>query len=149
MSKQAFPDTPEGMLELLGHLSDEELQELFEANKQLEAQIRVAGPKNDDELHAWLTLSLDRCPPCSVCEGHSAPSSSSLISTSSGLTRRSGVANRGGAKTFLVAVLHWLNSKFKPGCEYARSALSRNSLIAAYAHLKSWIYRRERKIASE
>lgn len=136
-----FPDTPEGMLELLGSMTDEELQELFEAHSQLEAQLREFGPKNDDELHAWILdeLGID-IPRVAVCENHDAPFTFLADLFFDRIDAALGVANRGGAKTFLVAVLHWLNSKFKPGCESVTFGAVEQQSYRAYAHLKGWIY---------
>src|SRR4051812_29899293 len=105
-------------LSFLDHLSDEELQELLEAQEELEVRLSEDGPQNDDELHAWIKqeLGID-IPRTSVCEGHDAPftfiADLYFERTDAALL----MANRGGSKTFLVALLHWLNSRFKPGCE--------------------------------
>ena len=139
--KLKLPDSDEGMLALLSTLSDEELQEMFEAQAALEKRLREQGPQNPEELHEWLKHELDiDIPRVAVCEGHSAPfdflSDLYFEETEAAL----GVANRGGAKTFLVAVLHWLNSRFKPGCESATFGATEAQSLRAYAHLKHWIY---------
>lgn len=135
------PDTQEGMLKLLASMSDEELQEMFEAQRQLEKRLEEYGPQTDDELHEWLKaeLGLD-VPRVSVCEGHDAPftflADLYFERTEAALL----MANRGGSKTFLVAVLHWLNSRFKPGCESCTFGATEAQSLRCYAHLKSWIY---------
>jgi len=109
--------TPEEMLELLSQLSDDDLSEMFKAQEALERNLEEFGPQDDDELHEWLKkeLKLD-IPRVAVCQGHQDPFSflADLFfqRTEAALL----MANRGGSKTYLVAVLHWLNSKFKPGC---------------------------------
>jgi hypothetical protein len=128
-------------LDFLTTLSDEELRELFEAQQELEHRLATSGPQTDDELHAWLIdeLGID-VPRVSVCEDHQAPfdflADLFFERTEAALL----MANRGGSKTFLVAVLHWLNSRFKPGCESATFGATEAQSLRAYAHLKSWIY---------
>ncbi len=117
-SAPAIPDTQEGMLELLSTLSDQELNELFAAQQQLEAQLRIKGPQTDDELHAWIKeeMGID-IPRVAVCKDHQAPFTFLADVYFERCDAALAVANRGGSKTFIVAVLHWLNSLFKPGCE--------------------------------
>src|SRR3954447_10803301 len=114
------PDLPS----VLDTMSDEELRELLDHHQQLERQLDIHGPQNPRELHAWLKseLGLD-IPRTKVCEDHDAPFDF-LADLYFGETETGEpvdaallMANRGGSKTFLVALLHWLNSKFKPGCE--------------------------------
>ena len=37
-------------------------------------------------------------------------------------------------------MLHWLNSRFKPGCESCTFGAIEAQSFRAYAHLKNWIY---------
>lgn len=136
-----LPDTPEGMLKLLETLSDEELRDLFDAQAELEAKFKVEGPQTDDELHAWIQddLGID-IPRVAVCENHNAPFEFLADLYFERTEAALGVANRGGAKTFLVAVLHWLNSRFKPGCESVTFGAVENQSYRAYAHLRGWVY---------
>ena len=134
---------PEGeaMLTLLNDLSDEELQELFDAQSQLEQRLTEEGPQNDAELHEWLKFELGiDIPKVAVCDGHDAPFKFLADLYFERVEAALGVANRGGAKTFLVAVLHWLNSRFKPGCESCTFGAIEAQSFRAYAHLKAWIY---------
>ena len=113
-----LPSSDEEMLKLLGTLSDDELQELLDAQNQLEERLSEEGPTNDEELHEWLKFELKiDIPKVAVCDGHDAPFQFLADLYFERIDAALGVANRGGAKTFLVAVLHWLNSRFKPGCE--------------------------------
>jgi hypothetical protein len=131
----------EGMLALLDDLSHEELEELLQAQQQLEQQLAVHGPQTDDELHEWLKFELGiDIPKVAVCEGHNAPFEFLADLYFERVEAALGVANRGGAKTFLVAVLHWLNSRFKPGCESCTFGAIEAQSFRAYAHLKGWIY---------
>ena len=140
-----IPTDPDSMLALLQSLSDSELQEMFDAHRQLEHRLEEFGPQDDEELHAWMVseLGID-IPRVSVCEDHDAPftfiSDLYFERTEAALL----MANRSGAKTFLVAVLHWLNSKFKPGCESCTFGATEAQSLRAYSHLKSWIYDKER-----
>jgi hypothetical protein len=98
---QQLPNTPEGMLELVGHMSEEELQELLSAMKQLEARLQESGPQDDDELHDWLKFELGiDIPRVAVCEDHNAPFDLLADLYFERIEAALGVANRGGAKTF-------------------------------------------------
>ena len=136
-----LPESPEDMLSLLGSLSDDELQELLAAQQELEQRLGEVGPQNDDELHEWMKFELGvDIPRVAVCEGHVAPFQFLADLYFERVEAALGVANRGGAKTFLVACLHWLNSRFKPGCESCTFGAIEAQSFRAYAHLKHWIY---------
>lgn len=136
-----LPQSPDEMLAVLGRLSDEELAELLAAQQELEARLATEGPQNDDELHEWLKheLGID-VPRVAVCADHQAPFTFLADLFFERIDAALGVANRGGAKTFLIAVLHWLNSRFKPGCESCTFGAIEAQSFRAYAHLKNWIY---------
>lgn len=129
------------LLENLNNLSEEELRELLRAQDALEQRLKEEGPQNDDELHEWIKheLGVD-IPRVSVCRDHVAPfdflSDLYFERTEAAL----GVASRGGAKTFIVAILHWINSLFKPGCESCTFGAIEAQGDRAYSHLKRWIY---------
>lgn len=131
-------------LSFLEHLTDDELKEMLAAHSELERKLEEEGPQNDDELHAWLIAELGiDVPRTAVCEDHDPPftflADLYFERTDAALL----MANRGGSKTFLVAVLHWLNSKFKPGCESCTFGATEAQSLRAYAHLKGWIYDEE------
>jgi len=129
------------MLDVFAKLSREELEELLSAHEQLERRLQEDGPQNDDELHEWLKYELGiDIPRVAVCESHHAPFQFLADLYFERIEAALGVANRGGAKTFLVAVLHWLNSRFKPGCESCTFGAIEAQSFRAYAHLKNWIY---------
>jgi hypothetical protein len=136
-----IPHTPEEMADLLAHMSEHELRELYEADRMLAAQLRLTGPQNDDELHAWIKqeMGLD-IPRVKVCPDHDPPFQFLADLYFERVDAALGVANRGGAKTFMVALLHWLNSRFKPGCESCTFGAVEQQSFRAYAHLKNWIY---------
>lgn len=136
-----IPDTPEGMLELLKSLSDEELEDLVKAQQDLERRLRESGPQNDDELHSWIKNELGiNIPREPVCEDHDAPFTFISDLYFERVDAALAMANRGGGKTLLVAVLHWINSLFKPGCESCTFGATEAQSLRCYAHLKNWIY---------
>jgi len=141
---EPLPANEQDMLLLLNSLSNEELRRMVSTQDELEKILSTYGPQTDDELHAWLIAELNiDIPRSSVCEDHDAPfqflADLYFERTEAALL----MANRGGAKTFLVAVLHWLNSKYKSGCESATFGATEAQSLRAYAHLKQWIYDRE------
>jgi hypothetical protein len=139
--RKPLPDTPEGMLELLSSLSDEELEEMVRAQQELEKRLAEYGPQTDDELHEWIKseLGID-IPRISVCENHDAPFTLIADLYFERVDAVLAMANRGGSKTLLVAILHWLNSLFKPGCESCTFGATEQQGLRCYAYLKSWIY---------
>ena len=141
---------PPDLTAAFGSMTDEELRELLKQHQQLERQLDLHGPQNPRELHAWLKseMGLD-IPQKSVCEDHDSPfeflSDLYFEYTEAALL----MANRGGSKTFLVAVLHWLNSKFKPGCESCTFGATEAQSLRAYAHLKGWMYDKDGNLRPE
>lgn len=140
----ALPEDREAMLALLNELTDEQLEEMFAAQAELERRLREEGPKTDDELHEWLKheLGID-IPRTSVCADHQAPFDFLADLFFERCDAALLMANRGGSKTFLVAVLHWLNSRFKPGVESCTFGATEAQSLRAYAHLRHWIYDEE------
>jgi hypothetical protein len=130
------------MLELLSQLSDEELEEMFRAQEELERKLAEFGPQNDDELHSWIKAELGiDIPRKAVCEHHDPP----FIFISDLFFERVdavlAMANRGGGKTMLVAILHWINSLFKPGCESCTFGATEAQSLRCYAYIKGWIFK--------
>lgn len=129
------------MLEFLETLSDDELREIYEAERQLEDRLTTYGPQNDDELHDWIRYELDiDIPRTAVCEDHDPPFDFVAAVYFERVDAALLMANRGGGKTFMVAVIHWVNSRFKPGCESLTFAAVENQSYRCYNHLKGWIY---------
>lgn len=103
----------------------------------MERQFRLAGPRNPDELHAWIKehLRVD-IPRVSVCPGHDAPFdfvAACFFESSVSILL---MANRSGGKTFDVAVIHVLNGKFKPGTEGATVGAVESQALRAYSHVQ-------------
>ena len=130
-----------------GEFTDEDLRELYAMGNTYEDRLKEFGPRTRDELHAFIKqeVGLD-IPRVSVCEGHTSPFDALadlyFEETKDGEPVEAALimANRGGSKTFLVALLHWLNSRFKKGCESATFGATEAQSLRAYAHLKNWVY---------
>lgn len=117
---------------------------MIQRAKSLASKAKADGPQNDDELHALIKKELGvDIPRVSVCEGHVAPFD--LIAdlfferTSAALA----LANRGGSKTFGVAVLHYLNSTYKPGCGSLTFAATEGQGRRCYSNIEDWCYERD------
>lgn len=129
------------MLEIVQNLSDDDLKEMLEAHAHLEQRLSESGPQTDDELHEWMKFELGiDVPRVAVCENHQAPFTFLADLYFERIDAALAVANRGGSKTFLVAVLHWLNSRFKPGIESCTFGAIEAQSFRAYAHLKGWVF---------
>jgi hypothetical protein len=106
------------LTEKLSELPIADLQNLAKQLKALEKDAPERGPQTNEELHAWIEKHLGMSiPTTAVCEGHCSPfdfvADIYFERTSSALA----MANRGGGKTENSAILHLLNSLFRPGCE--------------------------------
>lgn len=53
------------------------------------------------------------------------------------------LANRGGSKTFDVAVLHFLNATYKPGCECLTVGATEAQGSRCYGKIEEWCYERD------
>lgn len=141
---RAFPDTAEGMLELLQGLTDDELEEMLKAQKELEERLAEFGPQNDDELHSWILTELGiDIPREAVCRDHDPPFDFIADLYFERVDAVLAMGNRGGGKTMLVAILHWINSLFKAGCESCTFGATEAQSLRCYAHLKGWIYNKK------
>jgi hypothetical protein len=110
----------------------------------LSRKLRYDGPQTDDELHKWVEQNLGvNIPRVAVCADHVAPftflADLYFERTSAALA----LANRGGAKTFIVACLHFLNSTYKPGCESLSFGDSEAQGQRCYQHIEEWCYKRD------
>lgn len=127
--------------EALGTVPQERLVEMAKTVVHLKKSLRKAGPKTDDELWQWVKDELGiEIARVSVCEGHDAPFDFLAAAYFDRFPAILVMANRGGGKTFLVALLHWINSEFKPGIESATFGATEAQSLRCYAHLKTWIY---------
>lgn len=125
---------------VLDGMSKNDLLDLAKATAILEARVTGGAPATDDDLHQWIhtELGID-VPRVAVCEGHQSPfefiADFFFDRENSGMV----IANRGGSKTFGVAILHYLNGKFKAGIEGFTFGATEAQSKRAYAHLKDLI----------
>jgi hypothetical protein len=122
-------------------MDEKELREIVKKVQTLSQRLRYVGPQNDDELHEWVrtTLGAD-IPRQRVCPDHQAPfeflADLYFERTSAALA----LANRGGAKTFIVAVLHFINCTYKPGCQCLSFGATEGQGRRCYGHIEDWCY---------
>ena len=134
--------------QLQGKLSRKKLIELAVQAKRLQERLALTGPQDRDQLHAWIkhNLKLD-IPRVAVCEGHTSPFEFIALVYFEEEMNVTAIANRGGSKTFGVAVLHLLNSRFKPRTDsltvgavenQARRCVSGDTLVDCPRDVKEW-----------
>jgi len=86
--------------------------------KLLIAQNKSLGPQTDDQLHKWIRDNLGlNIPRVSVCDDHQSPFEFVADIYFEREDSAIAVASRDGGKTMASALIHLLNSLFKPGCE--------------------------------
>ena len=86
--------------------------------KALEEQNKLLGPKTDDQLHKWIFDNLGmNVPREAVCDDHQSPFDFVSDIYFERVDSAIAVASRDGGKTMASALIHLLNSLFKPGCE--------------------------------
>lgn len=102
------------------------------------------GPQTDDELHAWIRVNIGvDIPRVSVCPDHQAPFQFLADLYFERVASALGLANRGGSKTFVVAILHFLNCTFKPGCEALSFGATEAQGNRCYGNIEDWCYVRD------
>jgi hypothetical protein len=126
----------DAMVEALDALSPQELLELAKMASALEKRVHLAGPRTDDELHDWIHdhLKVD-VPRIAVCADHCAPFDFLSDVYFERTLASIAMANRGGAKTFMCAIIHVLNGKFRPGVEMASVGAIEAQARRAYNHV--------------
>ena len=111
--------------------------ELARSTAELKKKPKHKGPQNDEELHNWIKLNLGLdIPRVSVCPDHESPFKFLSDVYFERVTSAIAIANRGGSKTMISAILHLLNSLFKPGCESAQVGAVEQQAQRAYTNLK-------------
>jgi hypothetical protein len=131
-------------LAVLERMDADSLRPIVQRIQTLSRKLRYDGPQTDDELHLWVKQNLHvSIPRVAVCSDHVAPftflADLYFERTSAGL----GLANRGGSKTFVVAVLHFLNSTYKPGCESMSFGATEGQGQRCYQHIEDWCFKRD------
>lgn len=122
-------------------LSDDHLRAIVARGRELRRRRRDDGPQNKRELQAWVQESMGiRITDKACCPGHVAPLDF-LWDIYSGETGSALlVANRGGGKTFFVALHHYLRSKFWPGYWGLSFAATVEQSNRCYDHAVPWLY---------
>jgi hypothetical protein len=130
--------------EALDQMDENSLREIVKRVRTLSRRLRYAGPQNDDELWEWVKRELGaEIPRVAVCPDHVAPFK---VLADLYFERTSAVlvlANRGGAKTFIVACLHFVNSTYKPGCESLSFGATEGQGRRCYGHIEDWCYKKD------
>ena len=112
---------------------------MAKANQSILKEKRDSGPQTDDELWDWIKDNLGlKIPRVSVCPGHVSPFEVLADIYFERLDSVIVMANRGGSKTMMSAIIHLLNSLFRAGCwsitvgaqeEHARRAYDNLELL--------------------
>lgn len=102
---------------LLG-LSKEELRETLAKLRAFKQRAAQVGPQTPDELHEFIKEKYGvHIPRIAVTPGHDAPFDFICDAFFQWETSQLVIANREGAKTFSVALIHALMARFYPGYE--------------------------------
>jgi hypothetical protein len=109
--------------------------------RTLSSRLQSDGPLNDDELHSWVRINMGvDIPRVAVCDDHDPPFK---VLADCYFERVSSVlvlANRGGAKTFIVAILHFANATYKPGCQGLQFGATEAQGNRCYEKIEDWCY---------
>jgi hypothetical protein len=125
--------TQEQLESYLQQLNTDDLREMTAEVLELERKLNLTGPQTDDELHAWILAELGvDIPRVAVCDCHDAPFTFLADLYFERVLSAVAVANRGGSKSFLSALLHFLNSKFKAFCESASVGAVESQALRVY-----------------
>lgn len=128
---------PAELKRALGGMSKDELVKLAKSTRTLQGSVQMSGPQNDDELWDWIHENLGlSIPRVAVVPGHSSPFQFIADCFFNRVYSALAMANRGGSKTFGVAVLHVLNARFKPQIESATIGAIEMQARRAYAHVQ-------------
>lgn len=118
-------------------------KELYKLAKQLdvlEKKLNLAGPQTDDELHQWIWDAFGiNIPRVAVCEGHIAPFEFLADLYFGRSTSALAMACRGGAKTFMVALLHRINAEFKLKVESLTAGATEAQSKRCFYHLEKLV----------
>lgn len=120
----------------LNSMNKRDLLEIVQTMDALEKELDLKGPQTNDDLHKWIYDQFDiNIPRIAVCEGHCAPfdflADLFFVRTTSAMA----LANRGGAKTFMVALLHRCNAEFKTKVESLTGGATEAQSKRCFAHL--------------
>lgn len=136
------------MKKALSSLDKKSLLELAKQVQDLQKALGDKGPKNDDELWQLLKdeygLTMPRNP---VCDGHTTPFQliADLFFNRTGSAFA--VANRGGSKTFAIAILHVLNGTYKRNFDSITVGAIMAQSNRAYEHFRNLTIRHQDAVA--
>jgi len=139
--------------ESLLSMDETKLRDQVRRARTLGRRLQDDGPQNDDELHQWVIDVIGvRIPRIAVCDDHQAPFTlladcyferlHVIMPDGERVTVQGalGLANRGGSKTFIVAILHYLNATYKPGCEGLQFGATQEQGNRCYRNVEEWCY---------
>jgi len=127
-------------------MTKKELQSLAKSLRALEKKTGNSKPKNPEELHKWIFDNTGVfVPKVKVCDDHCAPFDFISDVFFEKVTSVVVVGNRGGAKTFNVALLHVALAKFKAGIELCTIGAIEAQAKRAYDHVKTIISKIQNK----
>jgi hypothetical protein len=117
------------------------LRSIVSRVQTLSRRLQFEGPSNDDELHAWIKRNIGvDIPRVAVCEGHVAPFQFLADVFFERVPSALALANRGGAKTFIVALIHYLNCTYKAGCGCLSFGATEAQGNRCYNNIEDWCY---------
>jgi hypothetical protein len=127
--------------EQVATLSDDQVRAIVARARELQRRAQEEGPQSKDELWWWIKenvgIELTRV---AVCEGHTSPLDFLWDIFSRNTTSALLVANRGGSKTFVVALFHFLSAKFWPGYTGLSFGATQEQGNRCYEHMIPWVY---------
>lgn len=121
-------------------MKTQDLAELARSLNALQTQTKESGPRTDEELHTWIKVNLGMdIPRVQVCDDHVSPFTFIADLYFERVGSAVAMANRGGAKTMSSAIVHFLNSMFKPGCESVTVGAIEQQSLRAYENVNKLI----------
>lgn len=124
----------------LKKLKTEDIQSLVRNLRELSKFNVEQGPKTDDELHEWIKTNLGlNISRVAVCVGHNSPFEFLADIYFERVTSAIAMASRGSGKSALSAVIHLLNSIFKPECEGITVAAVESQSKMVYENFKKFL----------
>lgn len=130
----------EEIRQMLKGTPKKDLYKLVQQLDVLEKKLNLSGPQTNDELHQWIQDAFSiNIPRVSVCEGHVAPFEFLADIYFGRSTSALAMACRGGAKTFMVALLHRINAEFKVKVESLTAGATEAQSKRCFAHLDNLV----------
>jgi hypothetical protein len=137
-------------------MPEDQLRAMVSRVLTLSRRLRSDGPQTEKALHAWVKFNIGvDIPQVAVCDDHDAPFKllatayfeKQAVEIDGELIHVNGIlvrANRGGAKTFIVAIIHYLNATYKPGCEGLQFGATEGQGKRCYDNIEDWCYEHDR-----